>query len=276
MAFPGSEIFVAEKAASALLAIAPLAKNIEGKVLYPARLHMMFRGLQGIFVCANPSCTEKSHEDAGLGLGRVYLRRPGTRCKCGGMIYELMNERSCGALFLRGYLDISEYENPFVWNEPGIQFTDSLKEVLFYPIPKDGCFRRTGNMQIAWLNSITGHLDKFHGESDGENSCLQVAYCDKEIKGRPDLWTFSTCPKCDKMRFDATDFVTKGNEPFFNLVSEQFYVQPPVSEYKEQENQGRKVLLFSDSRQRAAVLARDLTRAADEWAMKKALTVAAC
>ena len=50
------------------------------------------------------------HEDAGLGLGRVYLRRPGTRCKCGGMIYELMNERSCGALFLRGYLAVSEPE----------------------------------------------------------------------------------------------------------------------------------------------------------------------
>ena len=102
-----------------------------------------------------------------------------------------------------------------------------------------------------------------------------MAYCDKEIKGRPDLWTFSICPKCDKMRFEATDFVTKGNEPFFNLVSEQFYVQPPVDKYKELINQGRKVLLFSDSRQRAAVLARDLTRAADEWAMKKALTVAA-
>ena len=34
-------------------------------------------------------------------------------------------------------------------------------------------------------------------------------------------------------------------------------------------------MLFSDSRQRAAVLARDLTKAADEDAMKKALTVAA-
>lgn len=275
IAFPESDSSIAEKATSTLLAIAPLAKNIEGKVLYPARLHMMFRGLQGIYACSNPSCTQKSHEDTELGLGRVYLRRPGTRCKCGGMIYELMNERSCGALFLRGFLDVSEYENPFVWNEPGIQFADSLKEVLFYPIPQDGSFKRTGKTQIAWLNAITGHLDKFHEKTDGDNYFLEVAYCDVEIKGRPDLWTFKTCPKCDKMRFEATDFVTKGNEPFFNLVSEQFYVQPPVSKYKELVNEGRKVLLFSDSRQRAAVLARDLTRASDEWAMKKALTVAA-
>lgn len=40
-------------------------------------------------------------------------------------------------------------------------------------------------------------------------------------------------------------------------------------------NAGRKVLLFSDSRQRAATLAKELTAVADEDAMRKALTVSA-
>lgn len=274
-AFPHGQLSAAEKATSVLLAIAPLARNADGKVLYPARLHMMFRGLQGIYACSNPACTQRSHESSGLELGRIYLRKPGTRCKCGGMIYELLNERSCGALFLRGFMDVSESQNPFVWNEPGIQFTDNLKEVLFYPIPQDGSFKPTKNMHTAYLNALTGHLDIYSGEEDVEECCIRVAYSEMVVKGRPDLWTFGTCPKCDKMRFEATDFVTKGNEPFFNLVSEQFYIQPPVPEYRGKANEGRKVLLFSDSRQRAAVLAKDLTRAADEWAMKKALTVAA-
>ncbi len=273
--FPQSQLPVAEKATSVLLAIAPFARNEDGKVLYPARLHMMFRGLQGIYACSNPACTQKSRESLELGLGRIYLRKPSTRCKCGGMIYELLNERSCGALFLRGFMDVLEYENPFVWNEPGIQFTDNLKEVLFYPIPQDGSFKPTKKMQTAYLNALTGHLDRYSGETDVKECCIRVAYSEKQVRGRPDLWTFGTCPKCDKMRFEATDFVTKGNEPFFNLVSEQFYIQPPVPEYRGKANEGRKVLLFSDSRQRAAVLAKDLTRAADEWAMKKALTVAA-
>lgn len=272
-AFPDDEAEIAQKATSAFIAIAPLAKNANDQVLYPARLHMMFRGLQGIYACSNPMCKHRNH-DGSLGLGRVYLNKPGTRCECGGMIYELLNERSCGALFLRGYMDITEGSNPFVWNEPGIQFTENLKEVLFYIIPNDGTFKKKKDMVVGWLNTLAGRVD-YYNDHTGENGFLHVAYCTTESKGRPDTLTFKSCPKCEKNRFNATDFITKGNEPFFNIVSEQFYVQPPVPKYADLVNQGRKVLLFSDSRQRAAVLARDLTRAADEDAMKKALTVAA-
>lgn len=275
IAFPDSGLEEAEKATNVLLAVAPLAKNIGGSVLYPARLHLFFRGLQGIFACSNPSCECAGENERKIGLGKIYLYKPGARCKCGGMIYELLNERSCGAIFLKGYRDITEQGKPFVWNEPGFQFTGNLKEVHYYIIPNDGSFSKTANVRKAWLNSITGRLDEYNDHPD-EREYIHVAFCDSEIQGRPDIWTFKTCPKCSKLHFAATDFSTKGNEPFFNLVSEQFYVQPPVSKYKEQDNQGRKVLLFSDSRQRAAVLARDLTRAADEDAMKKALTVAAC
>lgn len=271
--FPDSEITVAQKATSVLLAIAPLAKNKNNQVLYPARLHMMFRGLQGIYACSNPNCSCKNH-DGSMGLGRIYLRRTGTRCRCGSMIYELLNERSCGALFLRGYIDVSDGKSPFVWNEHGVQFTDELREVLFYIIPNDGTFKLKKEIQTGWLNTVAGRLD-FYNDHTGENGYIHVAYCNAEIKGRPNQWLFKTCPKCGKNHFAATDFATKGNEPFFNLVSEQFYVQPPVPKYANLVNQGRKVLLFSDSRQRAAVLARDLTKAADEDAMKKALTVAA-
>lgn len=273
-AFPNADTKIAEKATSVLLAIAPFAKNTDGNVLYPARLHMMFRGLQGLYVCTNPKCTQVNHDHSALGLGKIYLTRLSSRCKCGGMIYELLNERTCGALFIKGFIDISEHPNAFVWNNPGVQFTENLKEVHFYVIPNDGSYRRTSNTKRAWLNTITGRLDIFNDHT-GEDTYIRVAYSDDEVPGHPDIWTFKTCPKCEKLHFMATDFVTKGNEPFFNLISEQFYVQPPVPKFKYIDNEGRKVLLFSDSRQRAAVLAKDLTRAADEDSMKKALTVAA-
>ncbi len=271
-AFPNTDITVARNATSSLLAIAPLAKNKDNQVLYPARLHMMFRGLQGIFVCTNPSCSCRNH-DGSMGFGKVYLKKTGNRCNCGGMIYELLNERSCGALFLRGFIDTTTTQIPFVWNESGLLSNESLKEVHFYIIPKDGSFKRKKDVKIAWLNAFSGRLD-CNDHSD-ELGFIQVAYSENVVKERPNVLTFKTCPKCEKNYFAATNFITKGNEPFFNLVSEQFYIQPPVQKYVDLINQGRKVLLFSDSRQRAAVLARDLTKAADEDAMKKALTVAA-
>ena len=62
-------------------------------------------------------------------------------------------------------------------------------------------------------------------------------------------------------------------EGFFNLISEQLRIQPPTITdpelVKQNPNRGRKVLMFSDSRQRAAVLAKEFTEAADEDASDK-------
>lgn len=273
-AFPEVDTAISQKATSVLLAIAPFAKNKNDQVLYPARLHMMFRGLQGIYACSNPDCSCKNH-DGKMGIGRIYLNKPASRCECGSLIYELYNERSCGALFLRGFLDVSDGYNPFVWAEPGIQLPEDMKEVFFYIIPDDGSFKKTKDVDLGWLNTISGRLEDIYQDHSGESAYLKIAYSKAEKKGRPAQWAFKTCPKCEKRNCMATDFATKGNEPFFNLVSAQFYVQPPVPKYIDEINQGRKVLLFSDSRQRAAILARDLTRAADEDSMKKALTIAA-
>ena len=64
-----------------------------------------------------------------------------------------------------------------------------------------------------------------------------------------------------------SDFVTKGNEPFYNLVSEQLRMQPQSvfdeESIKNTTNAGRKVLLFTDSKQRAACLAIEVNRAAE-------------
>lgn len=190
------------------------------------------------------------------------------------MIYELLNDRACGALFLRGFIDISENSRIFVWNEPGMMSKQSLREVHFYIIPDDGSFKLKKNIITAWLDTFSGRLDSC-GDHTGEPGFVHVAYCGKDENNTASMLTFKTCPKCDKSNFFASNFVTKGNEPFFNIVSEQFYIQPPVPKYADLTNQGRKVLLFSDSRQRAAVLARDLTKAADEDVMKKVLTIAA-
>lgn len=279
VAFPDATEQEAIKATSVVLAVAPLAKNADEQVLFPSRLHMMFRGLQGVYVCANPDCTEKT-ENSNLPLGKIYLGAHSDICKCGGKIYELLNDRTCGALFLRGFVDEQETDDRFVWNKKYDYREQTYKEVHYYIIPKNIEYvpQKNGKIRTAWLNGIAGRLEDDDRHA-GEPHYLHVAYSTTTPKDSPGVLTFPMCPKCKKNHLHVTDFSTKGNEPFFHLVSKQLMIQPPViHDPKALEltpNAGRKVLLFSDSRQRAATLAKELTSVADEEAIKKAVTVAA-
>lgn len=275
--FPDVDIEVAKKATSVLLAIASLAKNKDDQVLFPSRLHMMFRGIQGIYACSNSHCTKKNYSSK-LPIGKVYIGHHDDICECGGKVYELLNDRSCGAIFLRGYIDEKEPSARFVWNKKSVNYIDGFKEIHYYVLPNGVNFSKRTNVKTGWLNSFSGRLeiDDTHA---GDENYLHVAYSTKCPKDNPFVITFDSCPKCKKRHLHPTDLATKGNEPFFHLVSEQLRIQPPVITDKEKlkltPNAGRKVLLFSDSRQRAATLAKELTSVADEDAMRKAITVAA-
>jgi hypothetical protein len=55
------------KAVNTMLAIAILAKNKKGMVLFPARMHMLFKGINGVFACSNPNC-KNNHTDGGFSI----------------------------------------------------------------------------------------------------------------------------------------------------------------------------------------------------------------
>ena len=99
--FPNQDKEKALQAVGVLLAIAPQAKNDKGTVLFPARMHMLFKGIKGIYACANPNCTHSHHDDA-LSLGDIFLSDGKLTCPhCQSVVYELYNDRRCGALFYK-------------------------------------------------------------------------------------------------------------------------------------------------------------------------------
>ena len=97
--FPGQVEKEAMDAVSVLLALAPLARSEKGAVLFPARMHMLFRGVKGVYACCNEQCS-CAHTDGALKLGDIFLNDSYLTCPhCGSAVYELYNDRRCGALF---------------------------------------------------------------------------------------------------------------------------------------------------------------------------------
>lgn len=276
-------------AVDVMLSIAPLAHDSHGNMLFPARMHMLFRGFHGVFACMNPNCSH-AHEKNGIRLGNVFLGDGHLTCpSCGSKVYELYTDRRCGALFLHGYVARSLGEGgqrEYLWTSEGAFYdSGSMKELHLY-LPMEGDTlpeNRKGRNALyrCWLDYNTGYIT-FHDGDANREGYRELWYCvpAKPRKDKPDLLSFGVCPKCNSKfsSLSIQNISTRGNEPFYNIIQTQFQVQQAASAEKESDdrlpNDGRKVLLFSDSRQKAARLARDMSISSDEMAIRKLFVIA--
>lgn len=248
--------------------------GFSSEVLLPIRAHFMYRGLPGIYTCINPDCGSSEHP-----LGLMYSDKR-TICKCGSKVYEMFTHRECGTAYIKGYwsktTDLEQIEGVVVHNDGG-EHHKSLLEPVYLCVDQhsyEGCNKFRLNPRTGQL-SMTGNF----GVSIGISSNLEDfgKKLIENFNGTEEAWFHEECQGCglgtlsshvkkssDKVRgaLDIKPLGTIGDEPFTYLVREQFKLQPAsyknVVESDVDENLGRKSLIFSDGRQKAARIAKNI------------------
>ncbi len=268
----------AEESTEVLLVLGTLARSRENKVLLPARVHLLFRGIYGIYACLNPEC-KHNHDVMGIKIGNID-QKPTLKCsECGSRVFEIIGDRRCGTLYIRAFIDEDlSGEETFLWSEKSkLLYTPKEIHLWLAPQGRNDVFKEGGKSRKAKKESMFGYINCKTGvlnigeAHEGNNEFIRVLIPTTTDKINQ-LFTFNTCPNCGREKNKLTSFKVRGNEPFANLVTEQLFSQPVKDEHLK--NQGKKVLLFSDSRQRAATLARDLTIATDGDAGRQAIFMA--
>ena len=264
--FEGVPSDVAARAATTLIALGSTARlDPTQPGLMPCRVHSFYRGLPGLWVCMDSQCTELSPEQRGGPSGKLF-GQPRDLCECGARVLELYTCRNCGTAYARAYTN--EVEEPdFLWAEPGgalrtltglFEELDPVDLLLEEPVFTD-------RVEPAEYDLITGRLNPFVLGDRVRQVYLRASRANlADTDGEPNAASggeFRPCAVCGESaaygRSSVQDHQTKGDQPFQALITKQIQVQPPgqVPATRLAPLRGRKVLIFSDSRQMAARLA---------------------
>ena len=280
--FPALAPVDREAAVNGLLGGVCDARSPQGSALLPVRAHLLFRNLQGLWVCSDPHCSAVTARTSPCPVGQIHYA-PALSCQCGSRVVELLYCETCGEVFLGGYRSPSV--NPNEWylspDHPDLEASpdmasldrDYARYVVFWPaengvLPASPQWSQDG-VQRLWQPAFfvpsegrVGHGGNALGRRGFLYRVPQMHGSSGEILDPPPQGLAASasrayparCPRCDTnwARGDIGTPVRTQRTGFQKLA--QVLSDVLLREVGSENPSGRKLVVFSDSRQDAAKL----------------------
>jgi hypothetical protein len=302
--FSGAQAPQASDAVDGLLTAFSHARNAGGYAPLPMRVHLMLRNLQGLWVCTNSACTQAPARSEPCPSGALHWL-PTLTCQCGSRILELLYCEVCGEIFFGGYRSATGNANEWYLTPdyPDLESVPDLasfnrdyeRYAVFWPVttnltPTSPTWTQktadtpTGSPSVsrAWRRANLDPGDGKVGLGAGGGVAGYLYYVPSVHGPTPPVppsgrETYpAICPRCDT-DWRRRDFITSpirtqrtGFQKIAQVLSDALMrdlARPPFST-------GRKLVVFSDSRQDAAKLSAGMRFSHYRDALRQALVEA--
>jgi DEAD/DEAH box helicase domain-containing protein len=287
-----------------------IARDAKGNPLNSSRAHLFFRNLQGLWLCMSPRCTAAPPRPQPVPAGRLHFG-PSPSCTCGSRVAEMLYCEACGEIFLGGYrrqVDSPTGPIPDEWflspDHPDLEAAPDLvslereyaRYAVFWPAPGGlspvqaawtedqvqrrwvaaSCFPAEGRIGQGHRphdpSAVRGYLyvvPPLHRPGSDILDWRDLGLAESAGRAAP-----SRCPRCDSnwsqreigspIRTQRTGFQKLAQVLSGELIRDAGRDNPD----------GRKLVVFSDSRQDAAKLSAGMRFAHYRDSLRQALAAA--
>lgn len=287
------------EALEGLLAGMSVARGASGMAPLPVRAHLLFRNLQGLWICTNPACNRITRRTGPCPAGSLHYV-PTLTCQCGSRVLELLYCEACGEIFFGGYRrpkvgdppDPATGLNPNEWflspDHPDLEASpevasldrDYIRYAVYWPAgasltPASQNWTQDGTLR-TWRRATYTHADGKVALGGGTGYLYHVAAmhgaAPPAVESAHQAYP-ARCPRCDadwarRQISSPVRTLRTGFQKIAQVLSDTLLRQITATGG----DQNRKLVVFSDSRQDAAKLSAGMRFSHYRDAVRQALT----